>query len=203
MAVCIDRAKLSHEGEDYFVHNEALAIDLLTVLDGIRLRAQGEFKMNVHCNVIHNDVTPDHEEDEDDNALDNIDSEIIPNIPGVSLHNTAILMLAATAKTKYKHLRVTICEELKCDLSCVPSFYKLTLSRPAMEEVLIHEEEIVPSNVFDKILAMWLGLDESALTSLEIQRLNLEEFALMDGSSAITRAAMTTSEITDESAELC
>eukprot|EP00978_Attheya_sp_CCMP212_P036344 scaffold163978_cov51-Attheya_sp.AAC.1 len=155
--------------------------------------------MNVELDVIPNDVTPDHKEDKDDN----IESKIIPNIPGVSLHNTAVLMLAETAKRKYVDLRATMCAELKCDLSCVPSFYKLTLSRPAMEEVLIHEEKIVLGNVFDKILAMRLGLDKSALTSLEIQKLNLEEFALMDGSSAITREAMTTSEITDEGAELC
>jgi hypothetical protein len=50
--------------------------------------------MNLQNDVIHNDVTPDPKDDEDDN----IDGEIIANVPGTSLHNTAIVMLVETAK---------------------------------------------------------------------------------------------------------
>ena len=48
MAACIDKSKLKQEGETYFENNKELAVDIITVLDSLKICLQYELKVNLH-----------------------------------------------------------------------------------------------------------------------------------------------------------
>ena len=63
LSCCVDRRLMSDSDElNYFNKNEELAVDIITMLDGIKLRIQNELKLNLQKYT--DDFTPLNEVDE-------------------------------------------------------------------------------------------------------------------------------------------
>ena len=56
MACCVNKQQMKHNGVTYFIKNEELAVDVITVLDSLQSRLQYELKVNL--NLIRDSFTP-------------------------------------------------------------------------------------------------------------------------------------------------
>jgi hypothetical protein len=159
LGACVDKAQLRSDGHEYLVKNTDLAIDVITMLDGIRLLVQRQLKMNLLSERRSDEVTPppEGEEVEEEN--------------NVSLQNTAISLLSEASSLGYERIRSTLCEELKIVKKCLPSYWMLPKDRPAIEAVVVLTNNAHTLRMVDRTYTAIQNLDEF----VELQASNMME----------------------------
>eukprot|EP00978_Attheya_sp_CCMP212_P028954 scaffold101288_cov37-Attheya_sp.AAC.1 len=76
LGACVDTSCLVQDGATYLKNNKEVAVDVLTVLDGIRHRIQRELEMNLNLQNLHETMTP-HVVDVDESVERHIDFDSV------------------------------------------------------------------------------------------------------------------------------
>eukprot|EP00978_Attheya_sp_CCMP212_P033373 scaffold134379_cov33-Attheya_sp.AAC.2 len=141
----VDTSCLVEDGANYLKNIKEVAVNVLTVLDGIRHRIQRELQMNLNLQNLHETMTP-HVVDVGDEFVErHIDFD---SMLTAVLYNTAVGMLSTTTKTGYALIRRRFIEDSKFDGKDLPSFHMLTKNRPKKSPMLIvpvnlHSNELI------------------------------------------------------------
>ena len=121
ISACMLRTKFRSHKDKYLVNNEALVIDILNLIDGIKKTIEAKIKIKFKD---IEDVAMDPLEDDNDGQIHNLDSS-------KEDHRLAIALLGTASKNKYNKIAKSI-----KDYHPIPSFYIITKDkRPQMSEV--------------------------------------------------------------------
>eukprot|EP00978_Attheya_sp_CCMP212_P009649 scaffold22901_cov42-Attheya_sp.AAC.1 len=135
LGTCVDTSCLVEDGANYLKNNKEVAVDVLTVLDGIRHRIQRELEMNLNLQNLHETMTPHVVDVGDESVERHIDFD---SVSSAVLYNTAVAMLSTATKTGYALIRKRFIEDSKFDGKDLPSFQMLTTkNRPKISPMLI------------------------------------------------------------------
>ena len=116
LAACVDKDKLRHNGHNYFVKNEDLAVDLMTVLSSIQDRLQWELKVNMgNFKGVMTSPTEEEMDEADNDENENDGTNTVKN------YNTAIALLGEATQSGYRRIRSELMTEFKlpCDVFCI------------------------------------------------------------------------------------
>ena len=125
---CVDREQLFVDGGDYLFKNKELAVNIVALLDSVKVIIQKKIKYNLDTVTNSN---PSHCEEEDipeicySRAL-----QILSEASSDILKNTAQQLLTESIATGYARMRKTMLSDLKLESKALPSCYKMTKSRP-------------------------------------------------------------------------
>ena len=148
VAACADSAKLASDGSDYIKSDVDLRTDVLMVLDGMRARLEKELSCNFD---LDSTVTPSPEEVSEQNAPvgPGVDTSLFPKEKFNDTdgkYSTAVSMLGELTLNGYKRVSEKIRKQFKIPSEWMPSFYKLTKNRPAVEKLTLLPKETVLIN---------------------------------------------------------
>ena len=134
LAACIDRKEFNKDTDGYLHENESLGIEILNLIDGVKENLEKLIKLKFD-DLHHVAMVP---VDGDPNGLiTSLDNQNVN-------HKVAISLLGETSAKGYERIRTSI-QNSTSQLN-LPSYYKLTKYRPAIEDVLISLEATEDQN---------------------------------------------------------
>ena len=125
---CVDREQLFVDGGDYLFKNKELAVDIVALLDSVKLMIQKKIKYNLATVTNSN---PSQHEEEDTPEIRYLKAlQILSEASSDILKNTAQQLLTESTAAGYARMRKTLLNDLKLDSKALPSYYTITKSRP-------------------------------------------------------------------------
>ena len=160
LASCINRGDLIEHGAKYLDRNVDLAIDVITMLDAIKHRAQSE--LGINFSSIESYTTPPPEE-----------SGVTKESSHQDRHRAAVSMLGECSSRGYERVRGNLMQDFGLTSQELPSYYKLTKNRPKIIPISI--SPLLHSNTSINDVAsspyngeqLVLGVDDDGPSSME------------------------------------
>ena len=127
---------MKEQGSKYYQKNNDLAVDLITVLDAVKLKLQHKLHINMNC---VQEITPPQMDDTLEISEEGELEEVGINCDPIHFQGsqpelmTAKRMLSHPTLIGYNEIRKSFLDEFKIPKEWLPSFYMLTKNRPKMQ----------------------------------------------------------------------
>ena len=187
LASCVNRKHMRSAGSVEYLKDDSkfLAVDVLTILDGIKYALLKKLKVNERAiaDLVPEPVSPEEDEEEPDGgsiavAMLGEEETREGNTDGCS---TAVAMLGEATREGYGRIRKEMMKEYSLTSEELPTYYILTKQRPKIEPILLHHHSILSISNDESILDDIDSVQECSINERSVTTVqqNDEDLALI------------------------